>query len=158
MTVQRSPPELGKRRRRVHQKSRRGCGNCKLRRIKCDEQQPRCKKCDSYGVSCNYDSKSDSEDLQSAMNGAFVIEAPQRSPVSLSQTILSMINSPPSTPSRSSETTTSTFQLHEEDLRVVCRFQSRTILTIGTKETVHVSPSSLLLIITLFVCFINLSW
>ena len=73
----------GRRKRRTHQKSRRGCRNCKLRRVKvrthrsrficllqlgfeeriiaditsckCDEARPGCKKCSNFGVSCNYD-------------------------------------------------------------------------------------------------------
>ncbi|KAJ5627950.1 hypothetical protein N7490_010178, partial [Penicillium lividum] len=42
------------RRRRPHTKSRRGCRNCKLRRIKCDETEPQCQKCLSFDVTCNY--------------------------------------------------------------------------------------------------------
>ena len=73
----------GQRKRRAHQKSRRGCRNCKLRRVKvrgltppanyslrsiswgrllltipphkCDEARPGCRQCNSFGVSCNYD-------------------------------------------------------------------------------------------------------
>ncbi|KAL2813948.1 hypothetical protein BDW59DRAFT_176595 [Aspergillus cavernicola] len=40
---------------RVHRKSRQGCGNCKLRSVKCDESKPACRRCVAYGVSCNYD-------------------------------------------------------------------------------------------------------
>ncbi|PLB47404.1 hypothetical protein P170DRAFT_315312, partial [Aspergillus steynii IBT 23096] len=42
------------RQRRTHNKSRHGCRNCKLRRVKCDETKPRCAKCRSYGVLCDY--------------------------------------------------------------------------------------------------------
>ncbi|RAL00790.1 Zn(II)2Cys6 transcription factor domain-containing protein [Aspergillus ibericus CBS 121593] len=49
MTV--SKPRL----RRHHKKSRLGCSNCKLRRVKCDEAKPACKKCSWYGVVCSYD-------------------------------------------------------------------------------------------------------
>ncbi|KAI6790108.1 hypothetical protein KC332_g5224 [Hortaea werneckii] len=35
-------------------RSRYGCRNCKLRKIKCDEVRPRCKQCFSFGVTCNY--------------------------------------------------------------------------------------------------------
>ncbi|KAF2664873.1 hypothetical protein BT63DRAFT_482780 [Microthyrium microscopicum] len=44
------------RKRRTHKKSRAGCGNCKLRRVKCDEGKPECNKCLGLGVCCNYDS------------------------------------------------------------------------------------------------------
>uniref|UniRef100_A0A093V972 Sterol regulatory element-binding protein ECM22 n=1 Tax=Talaromyces marneffei PM1 TaxID=1077442 RepID=A0A093V972_TALMA len=36
-------------------RSRRGCRNCKLRKVKCDELRPHCQGCRTYGVLCNYD-------------------------------------------------------------------------------------------------------
>ncbi|KAE8140521.1 hypothetical protein BDV38DRAFT_269085 [Aspergillus pseudotamarii] len=50
--------------RKAHRKSRNGCRNCKLRRVKCDEVQPTCQRCSAYGVLCNYGS--DAPDLQMA--------------------------------------------------------------------------------------------
>ncbi|KAI9041127.1 Zn(II)2Cys6 transcription factor domain-containing protein [Aspergillus affinis] len=44
-----------RRQRRAHRKSRQGCRNCKLWRVKCDETKPECVKCRSYGVVCYYD-------------------------------------------------------------------------------------------------------
>ncbi|KAL3451715.1 hypothetical protein BJX65DRAFT_321452 [Aspergillus insuetus] len=35
-------------------RSRHGCRNCKLRRVKCDEARPHCVRCRTYGVRCNY--------------------------------------------------------------------------------------------------------
>ncbi|KAH7217382.1 hypothetical protein BKA60DRAFT_609266 [Fusarium oxysporum] len=35
-------------------RSRYGCRNCKLRKLKCDESKPRCNKCSSFGVLCNF--------------------------------------------------------------------------------------------------------
>lgn len=133
MTVHIAAPEQGKRRRRAHQKSRKGCGNCKLRRVKCDETQPRCKKCISFGVSCNYDPTSD--ELQMTTSGTFILDGPQKAPVSFNQTVLSMVNTPPKMHSSNSRTTF--YELRLEDLEVVSRFQSRTVLTIGTKESVQ---------------------
>ncbi|TVY50888.1 Pestheic acid cluster transcriptional regulator 3 [Lachnellula cervina] len=43
------------RRIKTHKKSKKGCGNCKLRKIKCDETKPTCKGCEVYGIFCNYD-------------------------------------------------------------------------------------------------------
>ncbi|KAK2766659.1 hypothetical protein FQN54_005971 [Arachnomyces sp. PD_36] len=40
--------------RKPHRKSRTGCPNCKKRRVKCDETRPSCKKCQAYGISCDY--------------------------------------------------------------------------------------------------------
>ena len=41
--------------RKGHKKSRTGCQNCKVRKIKCDERRPECRKCEVYGVECTYD-------------------------------------------------------------------------------------------------------
>ncbi|KAI1323937.1 hypothetical protein F5Y16DRAFT_325906 [Xylariaceae sp. FL0255] len=35
-------------------KSRFGCRNCKLRKLKCDELKPSCRRCQLYGVLCNF--------------------------------------------------------------------------------------------------------
>ncbi|KAI1261651.1 hypothetical protein F5Y18DRAFT_196414 [Xylariaceae sp. FL1019] len=35
-------------------KSRFGCKNCKLRKLKCDETKPQCLRCRQYGVVCNF--------------------------------------------------------------------------------------------------------
>ena len=100
----------GQRKRRAHQKSRRGCRNCKLRRVKvraltllqnysfrsiswggllliilshkCDEDRPGCRQCCSFGVSCNYDPNA--PDLQTTYNsmtgGVPTKPMPPRSP------------------------------------------------------------------------------
>ncbi|KAL2835463.1 hypothetical protein BJY01DRAFT_223678 [Aspergillus pseudoustus] len=38
----------------TRRRSRYGCRNCKLRKLKCDEGKPECKKCRSFGVVCNF--------------------------------------------------------------------------------------------------------
>ncbi|KAF2143363.1 uncharacterized protein K452DRAFT_169676 [Aplosporella prunicola CBS 121167] len=40
--------------RRSHKKSRNGCGNCKKRRIKCDETKPGCVNCIEFSVHCDF--------------------------------------------------------------------------------------------------------
>ncbi|OJJ50214.1 hypothetical protein ASPZODRAFT_58322 [Penicilliopsis zonata CBS 506.65] len=40
--------------RRAHRKSREGCGNCKRRRVKCDESKPHCQRCYKHGIPCDY--------------------------------------------------------------------------------------------------------
>ncbi|OBT64742.1 hypothetical protein VE03_05854 [Pseudogymnoascus sp. 23342-1-I1] len=40
--------------RRVHTKSRRGCLNCKRRRIKCPENHPDCTQCTKRGLTCEW--------------------------------------------------------------------------------------------------------
>src|SRR2546423_1059040 len=123
-----SPAKDVNRNRRAHRKSRQGCGNCKLRRVKvsryilqlrkrplpesrmqCDESKPRCARCIAYGVACNYDPKS--PDLQLSVDGAFNIKVPQRLPCSLNQTILSMINAPLSLQSTESPESSAAYQL-----------------------------------------------
>ncbi|GFF60248.1 predicted protein [Aspergillus lentulus] len=42
------------RERKSLRRSRFGCRNCKLRKLKCDESKPHCKRCTSFGVLCNY--------------------------------------------------------------------------------------------------------
>ncbi|KFA81140.1 hypothetical protein S40288_01004 [Stachybotrys chartarum IBT 40288] len=42
--------------RRPHSKSRRGCVNCKRRKVKCDEKAPVCFNCDRHGVPCSLSS------------------------------------------------------------------------------------------------------
>ncbi|WDK10747.1 C6 finger domain protein [Colletotrichum graminicola] len=39
---------------RVAMRSRFGCRNCKLRKIECDQGEPLCNKCTSFGVVCNF--------------------------------------------------------------------------------------------------------
>ncbi|KAI1125642.1 hypothetical protein F5Y10DRAFT_225626 [Nemania abortiva] len=40
--------------RRHHTKSRRGCTNCKRRKVKCDENRPQCVRCVDFGVRCSF--------------------------------------------------------------------------------------------------------
>lgn len=40
--------------RKGHTKSRRGCLNCKRRRVKCPETLPSCETCYRLGLSCEY--------------------------------------------------------------------------------------------------------
>ncbi|RDW78846.1 Zn(II)2Cys6 transcription factor [Aspergillus mulundensis] len=40
--------------RRTHRKSRLGCGNCKKRRVKCDEKKPMCSNCVQHSIDCDF--------------------------------------------------------------------------------------------------------
>ncbi|PNP38515.1 hypothetical protein TGAMA5MH_09596 [Trichoderma gamsii] len=44
------------RKRKTHRKSRLGCGNCKIRSVKCDESKPTCRRCLASGFTCSYSS------------------------------------------------------------------------------------------------------
>ncbi|PYI08669.1 hypothetical protein BO78DRAFT_364492 [Aspergillus sclerotiicarbonarius CBS 121057] len=39
---------------KTRQRSRFGCRNCKLRKLKCDEAKPQCKRCRSFGLLCTF--------------------------------------------------------------------------------------------------------
>ena len=55
---QKQRSESGKQARRSHKKSRKGCQECKLRRIKCDESQPSCSRCKAHRIDCLYEADS----------------------------------------------------------------------------------------------------
>ncbi|KAK9427001.1 hypothetical protein V1505DRAFT_95659 [Lipomyces doorenjongii] len=127
--------EEGSRKRRAHRKSRQGCRNCKLRRVKCDETRPRCKECATFAVSCNYDPKV--PDLQISFDGTASIKALQKQPYSINQALLGMIDAPASLyPTIIVSDNNSTFQLDRQCLDRVRRFQIRTALSIGTAKVV----------------------
>ncbi|KAK5674737.1 hypothetical protein LTS10_012473 [Elasticomyces elasticus] len=46
--------ETGARRRRTHQKSKKGCVSCKQRRVKCDELRPACGQCTEKKWACEF--------------------------------------------------------------------------------------------------------
>ncbi|KAL7788340.1 hypothetical protein V8C37DRAFT_235379 [Trichoderma ceciliae] len=46
--------DIAIRKRKTHRKSRLGCGNCKIRSVKCDESKPTCRRCQASGFTCNY--------------------------------------------------------------------------------------------------------
>ncbi|KAJ5224810.1 uncharacterized protein N7469_008313 [Penicillium citrinum] len=68
----------GSRSRKSHTKSRLGCGNCKKRRIKCDEDRPQCMQCIRHSVKCNYSQASSSSSPARART------TPEVAPVNLS--------------------------------------------------------------------------
>jgi hypothetical protein len=49
-----------KHQRRSHTKSKRGCSQCKVRRIKCDEVHPKCYGCTRREIQCDFELKADS--------------------------------------------------------------------------------------------------
>ncbi|THV45183.1 hypothetical protein BGAL_0520g00050 [Botrytis galanthina] len=128
--------EDSQRKRRVHKKSRKGCRNCKLRRVKCDETRPHCLKCKGYGYACNYDSKT--PDLELIYSETPTIA---KSRVEVGQSSWS-INSTPSRQMTSIPTTLepfcvvgddiSSFELDRQSLDRLDRFRYRTVFTLGT--------------------------
>ncbi|ATZ51082.1 hypothetical protein BCIN_06g05210 [Botrytis cinerea B05.10] len=134
--------EDSQRKRRVHKKSRKGCRNCKLRRVKCDETRPHCLKCKDYGYACNYDSKIPDLELIYSETPTTV-----ESQIELGQSSWSI--NPTSSPQIASIPTTleplcvvgddiSSFELDRQSLRQLDRFQYATVLTLGIPTTTGV--------------------
>ncbi|KAJ5633921.1 hypothetical protein N7528_001763 [Penicillium herquei] len=128
--------DLDSRRRRAHTKSRHGCRNCKLRRIKCDEQQPQCKKCASFGVLCNYSSAQGS-DLQPAWQEAQM----KTNELSFGQAVFS---SKPQILELSTFSVITvgrghgSFTMDQESLARLNRFQTRTVYSFGTESALNI--------------------
>ncbi|KAL3417108.1 C6 finger domain-containing protein [Phlyctema vagabunda] len=119
--------------RKAHRKSRQGCGNCKLRKVKCDESKPKCKRCVSYGVLCNYDSKA--SELQLSASGAFTIKIlPKAVFHPDGQSVQYRV--PPVLRFQSIEGSEceAPYQLTEQDAQLVKKFQARTVYTIGNEK------------------------
>ncbi|KAH6603708.1 hypothetical protein Trco_008483 [Trichoderma cornu-damae] len=55
--------DIAVRKRKAHRKSRLGCGNCKIRSVKCDESKPSCRRCQASGFTCNYSSNAPTLEL-----------------------------------------------------------------------------------------------
>ncbi|KAK6387650.1 uncharacterized protein PV06_04748 [Exophiala oligosperma] len=126
------------RKRKIHRKSRLGCRNCKLRRIKCDEQRPMCEKCISFGVTCNYNSLI--PDLQPIAGTADKSGSDQTSDERLISTcfsaneqVLNMVNIYLNIDLDGDGALQK--DLTRNDMDRLHRFQARTITTMGTKST-----------------------
>jgi hypothetical protein len=130
-------PTLGKRKIQSHRKSRRGCRNCKLRKVKCDERRPKCDKCDKYGILCNYDLRHD--DLQLCSTGASAIDITlldlSPNPTSGNDSELHSSGSSQSDASAASCTEDAhQYRPTARDLDTLGRFLTRTIQTLGSSK------------------------
>ncbi|KUJ14571.1 uncharacterized protein LY89DRAFT_143351 [Mollisia scopiformis] len=128
---------------RAHKKSRQGCGNCKLRAVKCDESRPICKRCKAYGVVCNYGRKS--PDLELSSSGGFHVSVlndsslsspeagvPKSIAPSLKQGLAASLESYASD------------GLSRWEFELLHRFQLRTIYTVTTAKSLAIYQSSIL--------------
>ncbi|KAJ3937949.1 uncharacterized protein N0V96_011948 [Colletotrichum fioriniae] len=140
------------RKRRAHKKSRKGCGNCKLRRVKCDETKPRCVKCVSYGVICSYAPTSAatalsvevafSVDLSSAsttptppQTRADPVPQPTGAAPPAQAPFPPRYVPPPLPQTGSMESPDAAYQLTPTDIRLLERFQKRTVLSLGSPKS-----------------------
>ncbi|KAF2803320.1 uncharacterized protein BDZ99DRAFT_453585 [Mytilinidion resinicola] len=136
------------RKRKPHKKSRRGCRNCKLRRVKCDEATPKCKKCIDFGASCNYDSSKRTGDLDMALAGVSVsfdgfsettVHQAQPTQVSFADYSLPDFLYPDLDFFKDS-----ILQLDKASMDRIDRFQMRTVLSVGTTEASKIFQSKLI--------------
>lgn len=149
MTV---PIQDPSRKRKAHRKSRKGCGNCKLRRVKvghcyrtacnftdlflqCDEKQPSCRKCIDYGVSCNYDPTN--SDLQLTIHETSNNDSPPELALSFGKGMTSIIHAPLSPDSIESAFRSGSYGLQQHEFDLLRKFQTRTVKTLGTTRTSH---------------------
>ncbi|OAQ96931.1 hypothetical protein LLEC1_04238 [Akanthomyces lecanii] len=103
-----------------HRRSRYGCRNCKIRKLKCDETKPHCKKCSAYGVRCNFEHNV--QDLQSITEKKSENAPAGKRLMRLRPVISEAI--------WSSNGSTS-FLLDAQDQALFKRYRDRTIFTIG---------------------------
>lgn len=129
-----APESDASRKRKAHKKSRGGCHNCKLRRVKCDETKPRCQNCLSYSVACNYSTKS--FELELSVEGAFRIDmAPTKPPVPQCKTTLAILNAKPIY--KPADSAPKAYHLTIDDLEALQRFQTRTVMTLGSGDSAN---------------------
>ncbi|KAK0648600.1 hypothetical protein B0T16DRAFT_117327 [Cercophora newfieldiana] len=140
-----SQPELHQksRLRKAHRKSRRGCANCKIRKVKCDESKPRCQKCISFGIGCSYEAGVPEMHLDFA--GSFRVDLSG----SGSQSFAFSVN--PSLPRLLPDFPTylpvaggkkdQLYQLSPIDKRRLQGFKERGVLTVGPREAAMVFQS-----------------
>ncbi|KAK3718917.1 hypothetical protein LTR37_004833 [Vermiconidia calcicola] len=143
------------RKRKTHKKSRKGCGNCKLRRVKaqhnlelpCDEAHPQCEKCIAYGVTCNYDGDA-TDELQLAGEGAFtfISQPHQYAPAAEPDAAPRDSLSPEGYDDKVERMLGMPLELHdigepyyvtEDDVEAMRNFRDKTVWTIGTAQTVR---------------------
>ncbi|KAF2493049.1 hypothetical protein BU16DRAFT_96539 [Lophium mytilinum] len=136
------------RKRKPHKKSRRGCRNCKLRRVKCDEATPKCKKCIDFGASCNYDMSKRAGDLDMSFAGVSVsfdgfsevtVHEPQTKQFSFADYPLPDFLYPDLDFFKES-----VLQLDKASRDRIARFQMRTVLSVGTARCSKIFQSELI--------------
>ncbi|KAE9366302.1 hypothetical protein N431DRAFT_419491 [Stipitochalara longipes BDJ] len=127
------PPVKSKQpnKRRPHNRTRRGCGNCRLRRVKCDEKRPGCERCQKAHISCTY--ATGVGQLQSSHEQPItytLIDSPQ---LSNNNSVLGLINGALREYNSRSPEINHIFQLNHEGLSLLLRFQNRTVHSIGSQ-------------------------
>jgi hypothetical protein len=121
--------------RKAHKKSRQGCACCKVRRVKCDETKPECKKCAAFGVSCTYDRKA--ADIKMSFEGTGTLMNMQNLPPSTNHSFIDLSNVPSfQYPVISDDS--STLKMDSLSMERLGRFFKRTALSIGNAKASHI--------------------
>ncbi|KAK5657497.1 hypothetical protein OQA88_3069 [Cercophora sp. LCS_1] len=121
-------PRTGRPRiRKAHRKSRYGCANCKIRRVKCDEEKPTCQKCVSYGLGCSYEAGI--SEMQLAFTGAFKLDLTPGSTTRVP--IPKTLPPPPMCLPLAGPMGGGTYEMKPCDQAILGTFQTNNILTVG---------------------------
>ncbi|KAF7546431.1 hypothetical protein G7046_g9299 [Stylonectria norvegica] len=126
-TITKEQAPLVIRHRKTHRKSRLGCGNCKLRSIKCDETKPTCNRCFAAGFACNFSRSVPS--LQLELAGAFKIDLSPGLPAPLPR-----LRIPVALPVSGK---VGEYEMTASDFAALERFRTRTVMTVGSRNTRH---------------------
>ncbi|KIV81990.1 hypothetical protein PV11_04134 [Exophiala sideris] len=131
-----SQEESNSRQRKTHRKSRLGCRNCKIRRIKCDETAPSCEKCLDFGVTCNYNSSvPDLQPRSGSTEGISMDSTLEKHSPATGSYVLDMVNIYLSEDQSPTTATYGGLRLDQSGMERLERFNKRTVLTMGTKVT-----------------------
>jgi hypothetical protein len=133
------------RKRAAHEKSKQGCGNCKTRRVRCDEKSPECGNCHKAHIACSYAAGGAS--MQSSHERAVTCGSTVTPRCSNNELILGMINRGLSSSASGQE-----YQLSLPDLEIVFRFQNRTALSMGPRRLAYKTESIKLVAQNPFLC------
>ncbi|KAK7407958.1 hypothetical protein QQX98_009875 [Neonectria punicea] len=112
------------RQRKPHRKSRLGCGNCKLRSVKCDEAKPGCKRCAASGFVCNYSRTAPALQLAGTLKMTLDLPAP-----------LPGLRIPVAGPVAGAPN--GSYKIGAANFAALHRFRTRTVLTVGSAGTRH---------------------
>jgi hypothetical protein len=168
-------PQHGKsktpKKRRSHSRSRRGCGNCRLRRVKvpihvsplsiskgyltqkCDEKRPGCERCQKAHISCTY--ATGASQLQSSHEQPVIDMLIYIPHISSNQSVLGLINGTLQEYSSRSPELNHNFQLNLEDLSLLLRFKNRTVRSIGSQWDIGIWDKEFIRIVSLVRSFIH---
>ncbi|KAL6894849.1 hypothetical protein GGI43DRAFT_386428 [Trichoderma evansii] len=131
--------DIAVRKRKTHRKSRLGCGNCKIRSVKCDESKPTCRRCQASGFTCNYSGTGPA--LQLSRSSVFRLNVAPAQARSGSASVDGLFREAHLQPGlripivlplqgRLGE-----YALRPQDHAALCRFYDRTASTLGTPTT-----------------------